>query len=122
MKPGKHLIGPDGQHSESCFPCRIKTIGIAPSAMPTRPPHAARTKRTDKALDKDRDAYQRIRRNGEQPKAVKGSAVLETTATESFEIKTGVPIRNPQQRKHAKAVFADMPAPSAVPGVIGRDR
>lgn len=122
MKRGKHLVGPDGQCSPNCFACKVKTVSVAPSAMATRNPHAARTKVTDKRLHEDRDAYKRLRRDGVQPKAVKGAKTLETLATEHFEIKTGVPLRDPQQRAQAKAVFADMPAPSAVPGVIGRDR
>jgi hypothetical protein len=122
MKPGKHLIKANGKHSDACYPCKLAGIQFAPSAMPTRSPEAARVKVADKKLDKDRDAYQRIRRNGEQPRAVQGSSELERTATESFEIKTGVTMRDSQQRRHARSLFADMPPPSSKPGVIGRDR
>ena len=109
MREGRHLIEPDGEHSPNCFPCRIKTISVAPSAMGTRHPEAARAKVKDPLLEKDRDAYKRLRRQGEQPKHVGGSAYFEAKANESCEITTGRIIDDPADRKQFAKGFAEMP-------------
>lgn len=115
MKPGKHLKNPDGTCSENCYPCRLKTVSFAASAMITRSPVAARAARTDPELGKDREAYKRLRKNGEQPKQVKGSAHLESTANESVEITTGRIIPDQADRKQFASAFAEMPDPSSKP-------
>jgi hypothetical protein len=116
MKPGKHLIEDDGvTHSPNCFPCRIKSVSVAPSAMGTRFPTAARAFETEPQLHKDRDAYKRMRRDGEQPKHINGSAQLEAKANESFEITWGRTVRDTQDRKEMAAAFAGMPAPATSP-------
>lgn len=120
MRRGKHTTGPDGACTDECFACRVKTVTVAQSAMVTRCPSAVRTKATDKALDKDRGAYKRLRKNGEQPRRIKGAAALEATADHRFEIQTGVVQRDPKVRRHAKAVFSDLPPPTTKPGVVGR--
>ena len=89
MKKGKHLIEPDGTHSPNCFPCKLATVSMAPSAMGTRFPTAERAKVKDPELQKDREAYKRLRRDGEQPKHIGGSAYFEAKANESYEITTG---------------------------------
>jgi hypothetical protein len=75
---------------DSCFGCRLESVSFAPSAMPTRNPGAARAAVKDPQLDKDRDAYRALRRQGEQPKHVEGSARLAATAESSAEITTGI--------------------------------
>lgn len=117
MKPGKHLIGPDGNCSPNCYPCKLASVSFAASAMPTRHPEAARTAVSDKKLDADLAAYRRLRRNGEQPRSTRGAAELESRASEHFEIATGRPIADPTLRRHAKAIFEEMPRPSAKPMV-----
>ena len=109
MKPATHLKGPDGECSPNCFPCKVKTVTLAPSAMLTRSPEAARAKITDPQLEKDRDAYRRIRQNGEQPKHLKGSAELEAKANESFEIETGWIVKDKKERDRMVAEFAGVP-------------
>lgn len=77
--------------------------------MLTRNPGAARAKVTDPQLEKDREAYKRLRRNGEQPKHVGGSAYIEATASESCEITTGRIITDQADRKQFAKAFDEMP-------------
>jgi hypothetical protein len=110
MIKGKHLIDPaTGECSPNCFLCKVRTISIAPSAMGTRYPQAARAAVKDPKLEKDRDAYKRLRRNGEQPKHVQGSAFFEAKANESCEITTGTIIDNDADRRQFAKGFAEMP-------------
>lgn len=77
--------------------------------MPTRHPNAARAAVKDPLLEKDRDAYKRLRRNGEQPKHVGGSAFFEAKANESCEITTGRIISDERDRKQFAKGFEEMP-------------
>ena len=64
---------------EGCFGCRISQIRISGSAMPTRGQvHDLNTK--ERNLDRDLDAYKRLRMSGAQPMEINGSARLEATA------------------------------------------
>jgi hypothetical protein len=114
MKPAKHLIEADGTHSPSCFPCKLASINFAPSAMPTRNPDAARAAAKDPQLEKDREAYRRLRRNGEQPKHVGGSAFFEAKANESCEITTGQIIDDASDRRQFSKAFDEMPTEAQV--------
>ena len=109
MIPAQHLFNDDGTHSPNCFPCRLKTVTFAPSAMVTRSPEAARAAAKDPQLEKDRDAYKRLRRNGEQPKHVSGSAYFEAKANESCEITTGMIIDDKTDRSDFAKAFDEMP-------------
>lgn len=51
---------------------------IAGSAMPTRK-DVGEMNRKEKLLDRDLDAYKRIRQTGGQPEQINGSARLEAT-------------------------------------------
>lgn len=115
MKPGKHLIEEDGSHSPNCYPCRLKTVSIAPSAMPTRSPEAAKAKVSDPILEKDRAAYKRLRYDGTQPNALRGAAHLEQEATEKFEVDTGYIVKDPADRRQYAQAFAEMPKPNPHP-------
>lgn len=63
---------------EGCFACRISHVRMSGSAMPTRHNVGAMNLK-EKQLDKDLDAYQRIRQTGGQPNHIDGSARLEAT-------------------------------------------
>ena len=116
MKPGNHLLEDDGiTHSPNCFACRVKSISIAPSAMGTRFPDAARARTTDPALEKDRDAYRRLRRDGTQPKHVQGSSHFEKHATEAFEVEMGRIVDDNADRRQLGELIAGMPPPSTAP-------
>ena len=104
-----HLKDETGECVESCYGCKLESFTVAPSAMGTRHPEAARALVTDPLLDKDREAYRRLRRNGEQPKHVGGSAYIEATASESCEITTGRIITNQADRKQFAKGFAELP-------------
>lgn len=60
--------------------------------MPTR----GRTARSavieskDRVLDKDLDAYKRMRQNGVQPRKIDGSAKVEKRAEEKWQVETGI--------------------------------
>lgn len=111
----KHLKDPvSGECSVNCWGCKVESISVAPSAMGTRHPQAARAAVKDPLLEKDRDAYRRLRRNGEQPKHVGGSAFFEAKANESCEITIGQIIDNPADRKQFAKGFDEMPTETRV--------
>lgn len=62
-----------------CFACRISHVRMSGSAMPTRH-NVQQLNAKEKQLDKDLDAYKRIRRTGGQPMKIDGSAKLEKIA------------------------------------------
>jgi len=64
---------------EGCFACRISHVRMSGSAMPTRH-NVAQLNMKERALDKDLDAYKRIRKTGGQPTKIDGSAKLEKIA------------------------------------------
>lgn len=69
----------DGSHGDDCFGCRIKTVGFAPSATPSRRggDAAARANAREAGWNADMPAYKRLRRDGIQPPSVDGAAKLE---------------------------------------------
>lgn len=79
---------------DGCFGCRIAGLAIAASATPTRRggARAATINQKDKMLEKDLDAYKRLRQEGLQPQAIDGSAAAESRAEHSWQIETGLGI------------------------------
>ena len=65
---------------EGCFACRISHVAVSGSAMPTRSRAVSDMNSKERVLDKDLDAYKRIRKSGGQPTQIDGSARLEATA------------------------------------------
>lgn len=65
------------------------SILIAPSAMATRS-DAAKIERDTEIMHRDVAAYRRMRKDGVQPKSVKGSAELEQRAGSRWEVETGM--------------------------------
>jgi len=63
---------------EGCFACRISHVRMSGVAMPTRH-NVQELNPKEKRLDKDLDAYKRIRDTGGQPHMIDGSARLEKT-------------------------------------------
>ena len=76
---------------ENCFGCKARTVGVAPSAMPSRHPGAANAVHREKVLVKDLDAFKRMRLAGEHPKATRGAARIESECESSYEIVSGQP-------------------------------
>lgn len=64
---------------DGCFACRISHVRMSGAAMPTRH-NVAQLNFKERALDKDLDAYKRIRKSGGQPTKIDGSAKLEKIA------------------------------------------
>lgn len=77
---------------EGCFGCKVAHIGISASAMPTRGggARAATINAKDRVLDKDLDAYKRLRQNGVQPRKIDGAAQVEKRAEEKWQVETGI--------------------------------
>lgn len=78
---------------EGCFGCRIASVGIAASAMPTRHPTAAETLERQKRLDKDMRAYRAAKANGVQPMTLTGCAdnlAMAQTKTEAEALPSAV--------------------------------
>jgi hypothetical protein len=65
---------------EGCFACRISHVAVSGSAMPTRSRAVSDMNSKERVLDKDLDAYKRIRKSGGQPTQIDGSAKLEKIA------------------------------------------
>ena len=78
-----------GQHDATCYPCKLKSISFAASAMPTRHPGAVATEKRDKQLHKDRTAFKSMREQGIQPARLTGAADLQDQASTKHEIETG---------------------------------
>jgi hypothetical protein len=64
---------------EGCFACRISHFRIAGAATPTRRGDVSRLNAKERQLDRDLDAYKRIRKTGGQPEKIDGSARIEKT-------------------------------------------
>lgn len=72
---------------ETCFGCKVGSIAFSGSAMPTRS-EVSTVERETRIMHKDVAAYRRLRKNGLQPKSVKGSARLESKADSRWEVET----------------------------------
>ena len=81
-----------GLHPEDCFGCKAASISMSPSAMPTRS-NAGVINMDTKAMHADVAAYTRLRKDGTQPKSVKGAAALESRAVSKWEIETGTTLK-----------------------------
>ena len=63
---------------EGCFACRIAHFRVSGAATPTRK-NVGEMNHKERVLDKDLDAYKRIRKSGGQPEKIDGSARFEAT-------------------------------------------
>ena len=73
----------------NCFACKLSSIHFSGAATPTRTPEIAQKMQFEKEMTRDNAAYRRLRKEGYQPKAVKGAANVEQFATSKFEIESG---------------------------------
>jgi hypothetical protein len=73
-----------------CFACKIASVGFGVSAMPTRKPQEHGTIAKERLLDRDLDAYKRLRGDGVQPRQIDGSARVEARADERHQVETGL--------------------------------
>jgi len=75
----------DGSHGPDCFGCKVRSVHISGEAMPSRG-QVARLSATEKAWDRDGEAYKRLRKDGVQPYAIDGAAAVETFANSKAEV------------------------------------
>ena len=73
---------------EGCFACRISHVRMSGAAMPTRH-NIGVLNAKEKVLDKDLDAYKRIRKTGGQPDKIDGAARLEKVADHKEQLGRG---------------------------------
>lgn len=89
----------EGCVEDNCFKCKMATFNIGGAALPTRRPSVAASIKDTKAAEADIGAYKRLRREGFQPKGVKGAAKAEAQAGSRFEVETGVRLHPELGRK-----------------------
>jgi hypothetical protein len=87
----KHQREVHSDYVEDCFGCRIGSVSVAASAMPSRAGGAAAKEINDREArwHKDLPAYKRLREDGTQPKGIDGAARLERDASSKVEIEMG---------------------------------
>ena len=78
-----------GQHDDDCFGCKVASISISSSAMPTRSQGNIQIVKKEKKLTEDREAFKAMRDQGIQPARLTGAADLQRHATTKREIETG---------------------------------
>jgi len=90
----------DGRH-QNCAPCyRVKLDSIQFTSV-----DAGQRRFTEKERDRDMDAYQKLRRQGYQPKNVFGSAEIAAQASTPFELEHSV-VMKPSIRKEMESKMA----------------
>ena len=79
-----------GLDVEGCWKCKIAHFTVSSEALPTRKPESKRIIEKERVLDKDLDAYHRLRQDGQQPKSIDGAAIVEKRAEENWQVATGI--------------------------------
>lgn len=83
-------------HPESCrdpncsllYAEHLRSIAISAAALPNRRKDTAEGLQRDREIDRDLDAYKRLRHSGVQPPRNQGSALLEKTATHRWQVES----------------------------------
>lgn len=75
---------------EGCWKCKIAHFNVSAEALPSRKPESKRIIEKERVLHKDLDAYHRLRLDGQQPKNIDGSAIVEKRADENWQVATGI--------------------------------
>lgn len=77
---------------EGCFGCKVSAVGFSAELMPTRSgsSRSASVIQKERVLDKDLDAYKRLRQDGIQPKTIDGAANVESRAQEKWQAESGI--------------------------------
>jgi len=99
----------DTPEEKAAFAEKARSLRVAPSAMVTRSGAAGEKKAWNK-LEKDRDAYKRLRDNGVQPTGIRDSADLEKTAETRMEIEAGRVVKDKRSRKATEKLLAESKA------------
>ena len=106
-----------GNCEPDCFGCHVLGVQFAPSIFTTTPggAKAADNNRRERGLVKDLDAFKRMRTAGQQPRATRGAAKVESQAESEYEIVSG-------QFAHEKAKGKDAGKPVSQRGKEWRRR
>ena len=96
----------DTPEERAAFAEKARSLMVAPSAMVTRSGAAGEKKAWTK-LEKDRDAYKRLRDDGLQPTGIRDSADLEKTAETRMEVEAGHVVKNKRVRKATEKLLAE---------------
>lgn len=108
MSLHKKLTHP-GADVPGCFGCSVSGVMIstAPSNEGQAKTYNFQRRFAAEFENGDREAYKRLRANGEQPPRIAGSAALEKHAHTSFEIASGQVSREPKALKVALEACSD---------------
>lgn len=82
--------------SPDCFGCKAAGIRFSGTCTPGRKPEVVQQIAFDNSMTRDNEAYKRLRKEGLQPKSVKGSADVEQFATSRFEVESGHRLSSPE--------------------------
>jgi hypothetical protein len=74
----KHQETHPGLDVEGCFGCKVSAVGFSAELMPTRTgsSRSATIAQKDRVLEKDLDAYKRLRQSPKQEKLLEPSLML----------------------------------------------
>jgi len=83
--------GVDHWDPDACWGCRVQTVQVAPSAMPSRGEgrHCAIAKAEDRKLSKDMTSFKRMMEQGLKPKSLTGAAEIESKCGSALEVERG---------------------------------
>jgi hypothetical protein len=76
---------------EGCFGCRVAGVSFGANESTTRGARVKAINQREKGWNRDMPAYKRLRQQGLQPRQIDGAALLESSATEKWQIE-GAPI------------------------------
>jgi hypothetical protein len=74
---------------DTCYSCRVLSVGVMASAFPTRNPIVKRTVEREKQLVRDRTSFKRMSDQGMNPAKMRGAEQLERYAESKHEVETG---------------------------------
>lgn len=112
---------------EGCYACRVGSIQLTPSAMPTRTVTKIEDYNFQQGFARefengDRESYKALRQQGYQPPRIAGSAELAARASSRYEIESGVIAADQRKLRDALQVADDggfQPlAPSITPKAV----
>jgi hypothetical protein len=92
----KHRETHPGLDVEGCFGCRVAGVSFGANESTTRGAQVKAINQREKGWNRDMPAYKRLRDQGLRPRQIDGAALLESSATEKWQIEgTTVPEAKP---------------------------
>lgn len=89
---------------DGCTACKFASVMLSPAVISSPQPGYRTQKRVTSVLQRDGDAYWRLRRQGLQPKHIAGSAFLERQADTTFEVERGKVYRGEAAKPYKEAM------------------